>query len=905
MSKPRIGILFGGRSREREIAFAGARTVYDNLDRSRFEPVPIFIDSLGGLVRLDWPYIYKGTIRDFFPPANAYPADAEGFQLYVEHLDIEPHSDAHFALLRQIGEPLRLEDLPRIIDFAFLSLHGNFGEDGRIQGLLEWLGIPYSGCGIFPSSVGIDKLRQHTLQKGADFNAPKYLEVNLKGLDVAQLQAEVQQQVGYPCVVKHPTQGSSIGVKIVDSTDDLAAAIEAVQFRAETDPAWFNSLDEDAKRQHISSLTDIRSGIGLPARVQADDNDKQIIRSPRALKQFIEASSTLVQIQAIDAPHRLLIEQFIDGTEFSVIVIESPDGQPLALPPTEIRKVSAVYDYRAKYLPGIANKVTPIELPDVDVRRICQRAEQLYTTLGMEVYARLDGIINRNGEVYLNDPNTTSGMLPSSFFFHQAAEVGLSPKDLLTLLIRQSVRRRAEVMPGADKVVQLRKKLAAASDLVRSSQSDAFNVAVIFGGYSSERHISVESGRNIFEKLNSAEGQTPIPHFLLHNNYLSDSVKDRLSIPDDPPYSIWRLPINLLLKDNADDIAKSIAAQAEAASTHALVQQITGQVAEFAGDLQANASQPEYVSLQQLVDNYDFAFLALHGRPGEDGDLQARLERLGLPFNGSASSSAQLSMDKYATNEKLIEAGLLAPKHRLVQREDWEASSSSVLDELEAEFGYPLIGKPVDDGCSSAVRKIDSRDELQAFIEAIFREDDEVAEHLQKALQISPKEEFPIKTVLLFEELIRPNDADRFLEITVGFQTHTANGKREYRVLAPSEALVGAGILSLEEKFLAGQGQNITPARFSSDPQRQAYIDRKVREAIEQAAKAVDASGYGRIDAFVRVFDTRDPEVIFIEVNSLPGMTPATCIFHQAALEDMTPAQFIQAILREGLGRFA
>ncbi|MFW5659518.1 MAG: D-alanine--D-alanine ligase family protein, partial [Bacteroidota bacterium] len=321
-------------------------------------------------------------------------------------------------------------------------------------------------------------------------------------------------------------------------------------------------------------------------------------------------------------------------------------------------------------------------------------------------------------------------------------------------------------------------------------------------------------------------------------------------------------------------------------------------------DLQSDASQPVYVSLEALADAYDFAFLALHGRPGEDGDLQSRLEQLGLPFNGSASSSAQLSMNKYATNEKLREAGLLAPRHTLVERSRWEADSTSVLDQLEADFGYPLIGKPVDDGCSSAVRKIDSRDELRAFIEAIFRDDDIVAEHLQKALQISPKEEFPIKNVLLFEELIRPNGADRFLEITVGFQTHTFQGERQYHVLPPSEALAGAGILSLEEKFLAGQGQNITPARFSNDPDRQALIDEKVREAMEQAARAVDASGYGRIDAFVRVYEKRDPEVIFIEVNSLPGMTPATCIFHQAALEDMTPAQFIQAIIREGMARF-
>ncbi|MEY4926715.1 MAG: hypothetical protein RI894_1151, partial [Bacteroidota bacterium] len=69
----KIGILFGGTSREREISFAGGRTVYDNLDKTLFTPVPIFLDSLGNFILLDWQYIYKGTIRDFYPPVSSLP----------------------------------------------------------------------------------------------------------------------------------------------------------------------------------------------------------------------------------------------------------------------------------------------------------------------------------------------------------------------------------------------------------------------------------------------------------------------------------------------------------------------------------------------------------------------------------------------------------------------------------------------------------------------------------------------------------------------------------------------------------------------------------------------------------------------------------------------------------------
>ena len=64
----KVGIFFGGNSREREVSFAGGRTVYDNLDKSLFEAIPIFVDSFNNFILLDWKYIYKGSIRDFYVP---------------------------------------------------------------------------------------------------------------------------------------------------------------------------------------------------------------------------------------------------------------------------------------------------------------------------------------------------------------------------------------------------------------------------------------------------------------------------------------------------------------------------------------------------------------------------------------------------------------------------------------------------------------------------------------------------------------------------------------------------------------------------------------------------------------------------------------------------------------------
>ena len=104
-------------------------------------------------------------------------------------------------------------------------------------------------------------------------------------------------------------------------------------------------------------------------------------------------------------------------------------------------------------------------------------------------------------------------------------------------------------------------------------------------------------------------------------------------------------------------------------------------------------------------------------------------------------------------------------------------------------------------------------------------------------------------------------------------------------------------VLSLEEKFLAGQGQNITPARYSKDNAERQKISDQVKQTLGGAAKLLNINGYTRIDAFVRIYDVNRVEVVFVEVNSLPGMTPATCIFHQTAINGYKPYDFIDRIL--------
>ena len=168
--------------------------------------------------------------------------------------------------------------------------------------------------------------------------------------------------------------------------------------------------------------------------------------------------ANVVKLEALDGESELLLESFIKGKEFSCIVIQDENGHPIALPPTEIKKGSEVFDYRSKYLPGMSRKITPIDLPADLIEAIRKQCVHLFQALQINVYARVDGFITAENKIYLNDPNTTSGMLPSSFFFHQAAEIGLNPSQFLSFIIRTSL---AERMKSGKKHHEIQKLLQA------------------------------------------------------------------------------------------------------------------------------------------------------------------------------------------------------------------------------------------------------------------------------------------------------------------------------------------------------------------------------------------------------------------------------------------------------------
>lgn len=902
----KIGIFFGGQSREREISFAGGRTVYDNLDKSIFEAIPIFVDGLGNFIELEWKYIYKGTIRDFFPPAKFYPENEKHFQLYIDNLEeayLEQNLD---AIIEEVGKKVYPHQFSKLFDFAFLALHGPFGEDGNIQGILEWNGIPYSGCGILPSSIGINKIVQKKIMQNAGLKTPEFalLERNewshFNNDSKKSLFDKLVHQIGLPFVVKAPNQGSSLGVSIIKEHDFDAfnKAVNKSFFITELEKDYWQKLSETEKINLIAETTDLRTGIGLPVVVRAITSKASggtEIASPTKLIAFLDEhfqhGYQTIMLEYIHGEQSIIVEKFVKGIEFSCIVIQDENGKPLALPPTQIVKGTELFDYRSKYLPGISRKITPIDLPLPFIIRIIEECERLFEVLQCNVYARIDGFFAEDGLIYLNDPNTTSGMLPSSFFFHQAAEIGLNPSQFLTYIIHISLKERLKLGKNIHPTQKLIHKLEQKIHEKHQQLNQKIKVGVIMGGYSSERHISVESGRNIYEKLASSIKYQPIPYFL--------TLPKGVFEGDGKNFELYKLPINIMLKDNADDIKDKVHNIKEKHEIITQIQEKAKKITELY--TQSATLEVEKTSISQIANEVKEVFIALHGRPGEDGALQIQLKQFGLPFNGSDENSSSITINKYETNEILLKNGFLVAKHLLIDKSGW--NDKTIIEKIETQFGYPFIVKPHDDGCSSAVKKIKNRAELMAYAEMIFRNEPEFIESSVQILKLKYHEEFPQKQYFLIEELIEKGDALHFLEVTGGMLTkYDAKGSLVYEIFEPSETLASGEVLSLEEKFLAGEGQNITPARYSKSESEQKKVSEYVKNTLFNVAQTLNIQGYCRIDAFVKIYES-EIKVYIIEINSLPGMTPATCIFHQCAINGYKPFEFIDKILEFGLQR--
>jgi D-alanine-D-alanine ligase len=200
----KIGIIFGGKSEEHEISVLSAASVAGAINRAKYEPVPIGVNKAGRWFLIDGRLDgLKGPddprVRSLIPSEGGDP-----------RREINPGG------------------LSALFDFAFPVIHGPYGEDGKLQGLLEMLGLPYGGCGVTASALAMDKIftREIWIRAGLPVCRHTVLREREYASDPAGETARVERELGYPVFVKPANLGSSVGIRKARDPKALESAIE-------------------------------------------------------------------------------------------------------------------------------------------------------------------------------------------------------------------------------------------------------------------------------------------------------------------------------------------------------------------------------------------------------------------------------------------------------------------------------------------------------------------------------------------------------------------------------------------------------------------------------------------------------------------------------------------------------
>lgn len=250
----------------------------------------------------------------------------------------------------------------QMADIVFMALHGENGENGKIQAAFDLFGVKYTGSDYLSSAIAMNKETSKQFFLANSIPTPKGISMTraTRQDDITKLDLTL------PCVVKPCCGGSSIGVTIVK---------DAAEFKAALDDAfkWENEL---------------------------------------------------------------VIEEFVQGREFSVGVIEGK-----ALPIIEIAPKEGFYDYKNKYKAGSTVETCPAELPEQVTKDMQHYAEEVARVIGLDTYSRSDFLLNDKNEMFCLEANTLPGMTPTSLLPQEAAVIGMSFNQLCEHLIDISLKK--------------------------------------------------------------------------------------------------------------------------------------------------------------------------------------------------------------------------------------------------------------------------------------------------------------------------------------------------------------------------------------------------------------------------------------------------------------------------------
>ena len=340
-----IIVLCGGISPERDVSLTSGSLVASSLRKMGHR-----------VVLMD---VFFGYTEPYSDPAEIFdhPFD-DSVTAVGEHApDIEAVKKSRKqANNSRIGD--NVIEVCRAADIVFMALHGEDGENGKIQAMFDLAGIKYTGCGYLGSAMAMNKGVTKKVLRESGILTPE-------GFVVHKTDAEYRDP-GFPCVVKPCSGGSSVGTSIAHDRVEYLAALE-LAFRYE-DSA--------------------------------------------------------------------VCERYIKGRECDVGVI---DGK--ALPVIEICPKSGFYDYKNKYQSGMTDEYCPADLPAETTEKLQRAAEAVFEALILDVYARMDFIVDADGDVYCLEANTLPGMTPISLLPQEAAAVGISYDRLCEIIVEKSLEK--------------------------------------------------------------------------------------------------------------------------------------------------------------------------------------------------------------------------------------------------------------------------------------------------------------------------------------------------------------------------------------------------------------------------------------------------------------------------------
>lgn len=344
MEKLKVGVVFGGMSTENEVSVVSASYVLSNLDKEKYEIYPIYIDKSGEF----WKYQDKLEPREF-----------------GKEIEQKQKIENIFEYLKNV-------------DVIFPVLHGLYGEDGTIQGMLEMLKIPYVGCHVLASSVGMDKVYTKVVFEKAGINQvkheyvrkykDKYIYIDNKFNEKILTDLEVAyiaiKNMKFPMFIKPSNSGSSVGVKKAENIEELVSAINyASQF------------------------------------------DKKV-----------------------------LIEEGVIGKEVECAVLGNEEVIASCI--GEIKAADEFYSYDAKYNNVESKTEIPANLPEEVSESIRYQAIKAFKALDGKGLSRVDFFVeNGTNKIYLNEINTLPGFTSISMYPKLFEHEGIEYKDLLDKLI--------------------------------------------------------------------------------------------------------------------------------------------------------------------------------------------------------------------------------------------------------------------------------------------------------------------------------------------------------------------------------------------------------------------------------------------------------------------------------------